>query len=248
VKVVAIIQARMGSTRLPGKVLRTLGTKSVLAHVICRVRSADKVDETIVATTDNSSDDAIEEEAGRWGAGVFRGSEEDVLSRYHGAAAVAKADLIVRVTSDCPLIDPEVIDEMVARFEALVKSDDRPDYLSNTVRRTYPRGLDVEIITFSALDKAFREANKPSEREHVTPYIWGHPDKFRLEGYASSDDFSRFRWTLDTAEDWSLLTRIFQQLDSGAAFFPTSNVIALFESQPELVKLNESVVQKSIGH
>jgi spore coat polysaccharide biosynthesis protein SpsF len=246
-KVVAIIQARMGSTRLPGKVLRVLANKTVLAHVIRRVQSAQNIAEVVVATTESSNDDAIVKEARLCGASVFRGSENDVLSRYFGAAKQTNADLVVRVTSDCPLLDPDVLREMVAHFHQLSAQGRHVDYLSNTLARSYPRGLDIEIFTFDALDRAQREANSASEREHVTPYIYHHPDYFRITNFAQPLDQSQHRWTLDTEEDWLLLRAIFSACPDIGDNFATNRVLQFLAANPEVRQLNEHIAQKGLG-
>jgi len=247
-KVVAIIQARMGSTRLPGKVLRVLGGSTVLAHVVRRTHSTPGIDETVVATTESPRDAAIVEQALRLETSVFRGSEEDVLSRYRHAAERARADAIVRVTSDCPLLDSEVLAAMVARFVELQRSGTPVDYLSNTLERTYPRGLDIEIFTFAALVRADREARSPAEREHVTPYLYRHPEAFRVAQFRGDRDLSAYRWTLDTEEDWELLEGIFRRLDRPGRGIRTSDVLDLLARDPGLAATNASVIQKAMGH
>jgi spore coat polysaccharide biosynthesis protein SpsF len=241
-KTVVIIQARMGSTRLPGKVLKALAGRSVLSHVIERVKAAPSVDAVVIATTTAPADEAIVAEAERCGAAAFRGSEDDVLSRYQGAARQAGADVVVRVTSDCPLLDAQVLEAMIARFKA-----ERPDYLSNTQTRTYPRGLDVEIFTMAALDRAHREADKPHQREHVTPYLYQHPELFELAGFAHDTDHSNHRWTLDTDEDYALIEAIFDGLVATGEPVTTEAVLAFLAERPELVAINAHVEQKKVG-
>lgn len=244
-RTVAIIQARMGSTRLPGKVLRSLGGQSVLAHVIRRVRACTLIDATVVATTTSPADDPVVAEARAHGAGVFRGSEEDVLSRYLGAADEADATRIVRVTSDCPLLDTEVLCRMVARFIERSSAPAQLDYLSNSLgRSTFPRGLDVEVFTRSALSRADALAADAWDREHVTPYLYSHPEQFRLEGFHQDVDQSKYRLTLDTGEDWALLSAIYEALGPGGKAFSTQEVIDFLRTHPELVALNAKVVQK----
>lgn len=211
-KVVCIIQARMGSTRLPGKVMLGLCGKTVLGHVIERVKMVKNIDEIVIATTTKEDDSIIVEEALKYDVKVFRGSEEDVLSRYYYAAKENDADVVVRITSDCPLIDPEIIDEMLSRFKYLYK-ENKVDYLSNTLERTFPRGLDAEIFSFKILEDAFINAEKYHQREHVTPYIYENANKFKLVGgYQKDIDYSYHRWTLDTEEDFELIRRIYLHL------------------------------------
>jgi spore coat polysaccharide biosynthesis protein SpsF len=245
-RTVAIIQARMGSSRLPGKVMKKLCGKSVLEHVIRRVQACRLVDDVIIATTTTPSDDIIVAEAERCGAKWFRGSEEDVLDRYYQAAKQLQADVIVRVTSDCPLFDPELLTEMLECFHAQNAGDRKIDYLSNTLTRTYPRGLDAEIFTFDALEKTHHDADKPYEREHVTPYIYQHPELFSLHGKTSRENLSRFRWTLDTNRDFMFLQKIYSRLFRENAIFPTSKVVSLLKEQPELEEINADVEQKTL--
>jgi spore coat polysaccharide biosynthesis protein SpsF len=245
-KVVAVIQARMGSSRLPGKVMRELGGKPVLAHVIERVRACNLIDEVVVATTTANADDVIAAESQRMGAKVFRGSENDVLQRYADAARQARADVVVRVTSDCPLIDPTVLSEMLSHFLSEAAEGRGPDYLSNTVDRTFPRGLDAEIFRFAALERASVEATEPHQREHVTPYIWEHPQRFAIEQYKGEDDHSDLRWTLDTEADWRFLTAVFALLRDSGSDVTTATVLQLLDRHPELKSINVQVEQKQV--
>lgn len=247
-KTVAIIQARMRSTRLPGKVLRSLCGRSVLGHVIARVRACDRVDEIVVATSTLPADDEIEREAVTHGASVFRGSEHDVLARHYDAATRAKADIVARITSDCPLFDPGVLHRMLAMFLAEnAKSSSRTsiDYLSNTLgKRTFPRGLDAEVFTITTLGAAHANARDPWEREHVTPFIYAHPESFRLEAFRQETDESMHRWTLDTEEDWRLIKAIYEALGGGGAVFSTRDVIEFLSTRPDLMAINAHVPQK----
>ncbi len=245
-KVTAIVQARMGSSRLPGKVMRILGDRTVLGHVIARVRRIAGVDEVVVATTDHAADDAIESESRRHGATVYRGSETDVLDRYQRAAASSGADVVVRITSDCPLLDPELVSKMLEEFLARVGSADQLDYMSNGLRRTFPRGLDAEIFLSQVLERAHREARRPYEREHVTPYVYEHPEQFRIYSYEGSVDLSHLRWTLDTDSDLEMLEKIF----AGLRHLPspaTADVFAYLDHHPEVARINAEVRQKVLG-
>ena len=238
-KVVAIIQARMGSTRLPGKVLKDLEGETVLARVVNRLRRASLVTDLLVATTDRAEDDAIVKECRSLSVAVSRGDHDDVLDRYFRAAQLAKADVIVRITSDCPLIDPEVTDKTLAAF-----MEARPDYASNSLVLTYPRGLDTEVMSFAALGRAWQGARKPYEREHVTPYIYEHPAEFRLLSVTDDADHSGQRWTVDTAEDLEFVRAIYARLEGNA--FLSGEVLDLLEREPGLMELNRSVVQKAL--
>jgi spore coat polysaccharide biosynthesis protein SpsF len=240
--IIAVIQARMSSTRLPGKVMKKLIDKSVLAHVVSRLQSSKTLDGVVVATTTNQVDDAIVTESQQHGVAVYRGSEEDVLGRYAAASGECAADVVVRITSDCPLIDPELIDSMVRKFFALPAAD----YLSNTLKRTYPRGLDVEIFTRQALDMAARQAHEPFEREHVTPYIYLHEDLFCLVPYVDRADRSNHRWTLDTLSDWQFIEVVYQHLYRPGGTFTSADVFTLLQHHPEIEKLNEHVRQKNL--
>lgn len=243
---VAMIQARMGSTRLPGKVLISLCGKSVLAHVIARVRACPLVERVVVATSVAVADDAIVVACDSLGVTSYRGSEDDVLARFYGAAQAVGASVIVRVTADCPLLDPELLTRMLELFRQRVESAEPVDYLSNTLTRSYPRGLDLEIFTFAALQRAMREADSQAQREHVTPYIYQHPQSFRLEGYLAASDHSMHRWTLDTPADLELIEAIYGALHTPERLFTTDEVLALLEARPELVALNSHVEQKPL--
>jgi spore coat polysaccharide biosynthesis protein SpsF len=244
--VCAIVQARIGSTRLPGKIFKELEGKPILWHVVNRLSHSKKIKNIIVATTDLPEDDATEEFCKENKIDCFRGSSEDVLSRYYQAAVDYEADTIVRVTSDCPAIDPVVIDKMIDKYLRLNKTE-KVDYLSNTIKRTFPRGLDAEIFSFEALAEAFRCANEKYEREHVTPYIYQRPDVFKIVSYENDRDFSFHRWTVDTADDYELMKQIYKNLYKPNKLFYFEDVLKLFEKKPELIKINQKVKQKSLG-
>ena len=244
-KIVAIIQARMGSTRLPHKVMLPLGGKPALYHVVERVGSCSLIDEVVVATTELEEDDIIQRESIKFGARTFRGNEKNVLDRYYHAAKDAKADIIVRITSDCPLVDPLVLKDMLEMFLTENASQQGIDYLSNSLERTFPRGLDAEIFSFNALTEAFTNADKTYELEHVTPYIYEHPKKFKLKNFYNITDKSSHRWTLDTIEDYIFLKKIFDILYTGK-IFSTEAVFSLLKKQPQLMKINAHIEQKEI--
>ena len=238
-KIVAIIQARMGSTRLPAKVLADIHGKPMLWHVLQRTRAAETVDDVVVGTTTQPSDDRVVAFCRELEAPCFRGSEEDVLDRYYQAASQYDADVVVRITSDCPLIDPGVLDKTVRAFLA-----EQPDYASNSLIRTYPRGLDTEVMSFRALERAWREAHQPYERSHVTPYIYENPGKFKVLSVTGDCDYSEFRWTLDTPQDLEFVRAVYDRM--GSEQFLWSDVIRLLEREPELGAINQSVVQKAL--
>ena len=238
--VVAIVQARMGSTRLPGKVLCDLGGRTMLARVVRRVGRAALVDQVVVATTTAPGDEPIVEECGRLSAPCFRGSEEDVLDRYHQAALAYQAGAVVRVTADCPLIDPEVTDQVIRAF-----LEQKPDYASNVLRRTYPRGLDTEVITAEALARAAGEAREPYERAHVTPYVYRHPESFRLLSVTGQEDLSGHRWTVDSPEDLEFVRAVYGRMDGGDRF-SWHDVRRLLAEEPSLGDVNRHVRQKQL--
>ena len=241
-KIGAVIQARTGSSRLPGKVLLELPYGSgitVLEQVINRVKGAKTLDEVVVATTEKREDDRIEEIARKAGVGVFRGSEKDVLARYYGAAKAYGLDVVVRITSDCPCIDPEIIDRTVE-----LHLRENADY---TATRGFPRGLDVEVISFKALEEAYKNATQPFEREHVCPYIYTTaPEKFKIRYYEAPPDLRRpdIRITLDTEEDYALLCCVFDNLYRKNPFFGARDVVRLFEEKPYLGIVNKKIRQK----
>jgi len=237
-RVVTIIQARMGSTRLPGKVLAEVSGRSVLARTVERARRATRAAETVVATTERPADGAIEEECRRLGAPIFRGSEADVLDRYLRAARLFRAEVVVRVTADCPLIDPGVMDRVIGAF--LVEG---PDYASNTLERSYPRGLDTEAFSLEALTRAWIEAAEPAHREHVTSYLWKNPGRFRLLSVRGDRDLGHHRWCVDEAADLELIRAIYRRLGDEPAW---EEVVALVEREPGLAAMNARVRQKSL--
>lgn len=232
----------MGSSRLPGKVLLDVCGRSVLAHGVARVRMATRPDQIVIATTTEPADAAIVAEAEKLGLAWYRGSETDVLARYYEAARQQGATTIVRMTSDCPLYDGALLDRMLADYAA------QPcDYLSNCFPRHYPRGLDTEIFSFAALERAYREAEAPHEREHVTPYIHQHPERFRLRNFSdNAPDRSALRWTLDTPEDWALIRTIYEALYPQNPQFTTDDIYALLARHPEISALNAHIEQKKM--
>lgn len=241
-KTVAIIQARMGSTRLPGKILKDLMGKTVLQHVIERVQQAKSIDEIIIATTTLVQDDVVVDEAVKHGVKHFRGSENDVLARYYGAAKDNNADIVVRITSDCPLIDPFVTDAIVNLFKDKQAYDIVTNAGSDLSERTYPRGLDVEVFSFKVLEQAYKKADKHYQREHVTPYSYENSP--RIYFYKNKVDYSKHRWTLDTEEDFELIKEIYRQLYNGEHDFYLQNIINLFASYPDIIEINAHIEQK----
>ena len=239
-RTVAIVQARTGSTRLPGKVLLDLAGEPLLARVVERAQRATTLDDVVVATTSLPEDDVLEGLAGSRGWRVVRGHPVDLTDRYHSAALQHRADVVVRITADCPLIDPALIDETVQAFRGA-----GGDYASNTLEpRTYPRGLDVEVFTLAALERAWREDDNIAWREHATPYLYRHPELFRLLRIAGAQDHSAHRWTVDTPEDLNLVRRIYAAI--GHDRFGWQEALAVVLANPTWAELNRTVRQKSV--
>jgi glutamate-1-semialdehyde 2,1-aminomutase/spore coat polysaccharide biosynthesis protein SpsF len=234
--VVAIIQARMGSSRLPGKSLAMIEERPMLWHVIQRVRRAALVDRVVVATSTSPADDAIEQMCREDGVPCHRGSESDVLDRFYTAARAEKAAQLVRITADCPLIDPEVIDRVVRRF---LRGD--LDYASNAMVRSYPDGLDTEVFSFSALERAWHEAVKTSEREHVTAYL--RSEKFRTANVEndSTSLYQHYRWTVDEADDLEFIRAVYKAF-RGRRHFGMKDILQLIEKTPGLETMNSRIV------
>ena len=230
----AIIQARISSTRLPGKVLLELLGKPVLWHVINRVSKAKSVDDVIVATSTLPADDAIEEFCRQNNVKFFRGHPVDVLDRFYQCAKNNRIEDIVRITADCPLHDPHIIDKVVTEYAA-----GGYDYAANALDPTFPDGLDVEVFSFQALEKAWKNARLASEREHVTPYIIKHPDLFRIKSIRQSRDYSHMRWTLDNPEDYEFIREVY--IFFGKDIFYTDVVLELLEKKPELTRINKGI-------
>jgi spore coat polysaccharide biosynthesis protein SpsF len=243
-KTVIITQARMTSTRLPGKVLKEVRGKSLLAYQIERLRRIPGIDEIIVATTENTSDDVLVRYCEKLSVTTYRGPEHDVLARYFGAAETARADVVVRVTSDCPLIDPDVSKNVIQYYLENIAGF---DYVSNTLKRTYPRGLDTEVFTFGALKTAHLEATQTYEREHVTPFIYNHPVRFRIGQVTDSVDRNSQRWTVDTPEDFEFVRRILETVYPDKPDFSKDDVFKALEFHPDWLNINGHILQKKLG-
>lgn len=239
-RVVAIIQARMGSTRLPGKVLKDIGGESMLARVVRRTQKATLLDQVTVATTTEPSDDAIVTECANLGVPTFRGDEQDVLDRYYQAALTHNADVVVRITSDCPFIDPILIDQAIHSF-----CSEMPDYASNGLARTYPRGTVPEVIKMDALRQAWREAKEPYQRVHVTPYFYQNPDAFRLLPVTGDADCGDYRWSVDTPEDLEFARAVYARLGNNDSF-SWLDMLTLLNEQPNLMNINRHIKQKTL--
>ncbi len=238
-KVVAIIQARMGSARLPGKVLAPIRGRAMLGQVVERVRAAKTVDQIVVATSTEPRDDVILDFCHRYELAYFCGNERDVLDRFYHAAREFHADGVVRITSDCPLIDPALIDKTVRAFLT-----GRPHYASNCMVRTFPRGLDTEVVSFQALEIAWREASQSYQRAHVTPYIYENKGRFRILSVTGAIDYGAHRWTVDTAEDLEFVRAVYARLRG--VLFSWEDVLDLLEREPQLVEMNRFVAQRTL--
>ncbi len=231
--ILGVLQARASSSRLPGKVLRPILGESMLVRQIERISRAKRLDRLLVATSQEPSDDPIAMLCERTGVEVYRGSLPDVLDRYYQAARLHHPAHVVRMTGDCPLIDPEIIDQVISTH--LVENN---DYTSNTLRRTFPDGLDVEVFRFSLLARTWKEAGPGYDREHVTPYMYRECASGRM-GYVMQDnDYSAYRWTVDTAEDFEFVTRVYAELYPTKPEFVSGDVMTLLERHPELMAIN----------
>lgn len=236
-KVIAVIQARTGSTRLPGKVLLPLAGKSVLEHVVRRVERCTTVNLVVVATTIEKPDDKIESWCNENNVVCFRGSVDDVLDRYYQAAKNLSADVIVRVTADCPLIDPKIIDEVLTAFNF-------ESYDLFSLSGEFPDGLDCQVFSMAALERAWCEAVLRSDREHVGAYIERtRRDLFRVGGLKKFKGFAHYRWTLDEPQDYEFLQKIFSRLGEINSDFDTSDVLSLLAREPQLMEINSGIIR-----
>lgn len=237
-----ILQARMSSSRLPNKVLMPILNKPMLAHQIARVQSIKTPHKLIIATSYESSDDNIEALCQALNISCFRGDLNDVLARYYHAAVKFKSKNavtnVVRVTGDCPLIDSDIIDDVINLFLS-----ENSDYCSNCAPASLPDGLDVEVFKFDALEQAYQLAKKPSEREHVTPFIRNNPHLFNLSNYNHQPDLSHFRWTVDEPNDFELVTKIYENLYANKPNFKLTDIINLMQQQPELTMINNHIIR-----
>jgi len=258
-RTIAILQARMGSSRLPGKVLLDIAGQPMLARVVQRVRHAHLLDEVVVATTQDSSDDPLADYCRKQNIPCMRGSQFDVLDRFHQAAQQQKADIVVRITADCPVIDPLLIDEAMLIFKGSLV-DFAANRLPPPYTRSYPIGLDIEICTFNALQRAWQEADQPYQREHVMPYLYEEVEldvksPTRSEGSSRHGfkvlqlnhvpDLGSLRWTVDTAADLEFICQVFAHFE-GRDDFSWLEMLALVQTHPELSRLNDEVRHKSL--
>ena len=232
-----IIQARTGSTRLPNKVMKNVCGRPLLQLMIERLQHSHYATNIIIATTTKSSDDTIVALMKTLNIPVFRGSETDVLDRYYQAAKKYEADIIVRLTSDCPLIDPKITDKVIKYY---LDGKNKFDFVSNMHPPTFPDGLDTEIFSFHTLEKAWKEAKKPYEREHVTPYMWDNPDIFYV-GNVRNDQELHFieRWTLDYEEDFYFIKAVYEHLYREGEFFYMEDILQLLSENPQIKQINK---------
>lgn len=240
-KVVIVIQARMGSTRLPGKVLKKILDKPMLWYLIDRVSRVEFAHEIVVSTTINPADDSIVDFCKDVGASCYRGSEHDVLSRYYETAKQHNADCVVRICSDSPLVDPFVVDKLIKIF---TKGKGEYDYVSNTLEESYPVGLHTEVFSIGALENSHSNATDPVEREHVTPYIYRNPNIFKLNSVALDVDLSNYRWTVDYPEDFKLVKNIFENIYPSKTDFDMFDVVNYLKHNPEIASINGNFKKK----
>ena len=234
--IVAIIQARMGSSRLPGKILKEINGKSLISILIDRISMSKYLNKIVIATTNSKLDDQFV----KWvslnlNISIFRGQENDVLDRYYQCAKLYKADVIVRITADDPLKDAIIIDKAIS----LLKQNPKLDYCSNTIKPTYPEGLDVEVFKFEALYKAWHFSTLPSEREHVTPYIWKNQKQFSLKNFEYKDNLSDWRWTVDRNEDLCFVKEIFKNFSTDF-LINYEEIIKFISNNPSLIGINSN--------
>ncbi|CDX03136.1 Spore coat polysaccharide biosynthesis protein F, CMP-KDO synthetase [Desulfitobacterium hafniense] len=238
-----IVQARMTSTRLPGKVLMPVLGKPLLEYQIERLRRVGNSQEIIVATTTNVTDQPIVDLCRRLEVKMFRGPEEDVLTRYYEAAEENALDIVVRITSDCPLIDPNVVERVITFF---LEYAGNYDYVSNSLQGTYPQGMDTEVFSYKALSEAYREAARQMEREHVTPFFYLNPRRYCLGNVMYKEDQSRHRWTVDTLEDFKLVAKIIEYFYPLNPCFTLEDILKLLNKNPDWFAINAHIKQKKL--
>ncbi len=235
-KTVAIIQARMGSTRLLGKVLGEIEGKPMLWHLINRLGYCKLLDNLVIATTTKKRDDILADFCRRNGIDFYRGSEEDVLDRYYHAAKDFGIDVIVRITSDCPLIDPEIVDIIIQKY---ISQKDHLDGASNILFRTYPTGLDTELVSSDALERCYNLADTKYQRSHVMPYIYDHLEEFNIYSLKNEDDLSSLRWTVDEEADMRFVKEVYARLYEENSIFYMREILDVLDKEPHLRKINK---------
>ncbi len=237
--IIAIVQARMGSSRLPGKVLRKIKGKTLLELYLNRVKPNQLIDKIVIATTTKSSDDIIEELAKKLGFDCFRGSESDLLDRFWQCAKKYKADVIVRLTADDPFVDYQVIDRAIKIF-----NENQADFVTNHFEPTYPEGLDIEVYSIGALERSWQDAKLLSEREHVFPYIQNHQSQFKIINFRQDSDYSHLRWTIDYDCDFEMTKIIYDYLYNDNPIFLQDDILSLLEKHPEIAEMNAHINRK----
>ena len=242
-KTLAIIQARMASIRLPGKVLMQIQGKPILWYLVERLKRARMISEMIIATSSEVTDEPIVAFCQYNNLKVFRGSESDVLSRYAEAASLFDSQIIIRICADSPLLDPVIIDDFVIEF---LSSNKKYDYLSNTINQTYPLGMNVEIFTKTALEEANVLAKYKYEREHVTPYIYNNPLRYRICQKHLQEDFSKIRLTVDVVEDFNLIKLLIEHFHSQITNLGLDEILSFYVSCPDVFKINSHIKQKML--
>ena len=242
-KIVAIIQARMGSTRLPEKVMQDICGKPMLWHVVQRAASVRSIDEVVIATSDKTQDDAIANFCQEYGIMCYRGSEMDVLDRYYQCARKYKADVVVRITSDCPLLDPQVTEKVIATYQ---NSSTELDGAFNTLERTYPRGLDTEVVPFQTLAHCWQQKKSAFDREHVFTIIYKNLANYRIASVTNERDESHLRWTVDEQKDLEFVRQVYQYLYKEDAIFDAKVIKDLLEAETGLSNINKDVQQKTL--
>lgn len=231
--ILGILQARMTSTRLPGKVMMSILGKPMFIRQIERIKRSKRIDRLILATSTDESDDIIEKVAKEYGIECYRGSLDDVLDRFYQVAKAYKPEHVVRLTADCPLTDWEVIDQIIDKH---LKENN--DYTSNTIEPTFPDGLDAEILNFKALEEAWKKGEKISDRDNVTIYVYRRPEQFKLGSIKNNVDLSKLRWTVDEPEDFELIEKIYNSLYPENNSFLTQDILDLIAENPELESIN----------
>ena len=232
-----IIQARLGSTRLPNKVLKKVLGRPLLKHMIERLQFSNYAQDIIIATTTNTTDDPIVTLMKKLNIPFYRGDENDVLDRYYQAAKKYNAEVVVRLTSDCPLIDPKITDGIIKYY---LDNKEKFDFVSNMHPPTFPDGLDTEVFSFKVLEKSWKEAKKPYEREHVTPYMWDNSSIFKIGNVENDKELHyKQRWTLDYEEDYYFIKAIYENLYQEGEIFYMDDILQLLSDKPEIKKINE---------
>jgi len=239
--IVAIVQARTGSTRLPNKVFLPLCDKPLIWHIFNRISYSKKINTSVLATTINPKDDGLLEWADKENIFHYRGSEEDVLSRYYHAAKQYNADIIVRITSDDPFKDPGVIDQVIDKM-----INDQLDFAYNNNPPSFPEGLDTEVFTFKALEAAYLQAKDPFEREHVTQYFYRNPALFRQSNFSYKENVSHLRWTLDTDADYAMTKEVYQHLYKPGSIFLFPDILKLLQLHPQIAEMNIAVKRSAM--